>query len=355
MLSKDDLQRYQRHIKLDLIGVSGQEKLLAAKVLVIGAGGLGSPVLSYLAAAGVGNITIVDGDVVDLSNLQRQVIFSEADLGINKAIAAKQKLEKLNPSINIQAIEKYFSIENALELTSKADVVIDGSDNFETRYLVNDSCIIANKPFVYGSIFMFDGQVSVFNFKGGPTYRCLFPSPPKPGQMPSCAEIGVMGVLPGIIGSLQASEAIKIICGIGEVLSGKAFLFNALNLDSNLIEIGLEPKNLEITSLESHSISCKFNEEIKQVSPKEFYSINAEEWQVIDVRQPDEYYMRNIGGKNIPLSEIENRLDEFHADKNILIHCQSGRRSDKAIRILKDKMPDLKVFNLQGGIEAIKK
>lgn len=353
MLSKDDLQRYQRHLKLDLIGVNGQKKLKAAKVLVIGAGGLGSPVLSYLAGAGVGHITIVDGDVVDLSNLQRQVIFTEDDLGVNKAQAAKKKLERLNPLISITAIPQYFSIENALDLTAQADLIIDGSDNFETRYLVNDACIISNKPFVYGSVFKFDGQVSVFNYKGGPTYRCLFPSPPKPGQMPSCADVGVMGVLPGIIGSLQASEAIKIICGIGEVLSGKVMLFNALNLDSNLIEIGLEPKNLQITSLEAHSVSCNFNEEVKQVSAKEFESINRDEWQVIDVRQPDEYQIRNVGGLNIPLSEIERRIDELDSEKNILIHCQSGRRSDKAIRILIEKAPKLRLFNLQGGIESI--
>ena len=270
-------------------------------------------------------------------------------------MAAAHRLQALNSNLVLEVVDKYFSVENALELLVGVDVVVDGSDNFETRYLVNDACVLTNKPFVYGSIFKFEGQVSVFNLNDGPTYRCMFPSPPKPGEMPNCSEVGVMGVLPGIIGALQANEVVKIICGIGEVLSGKMYLFNALDLSSNIVEIPVVSENKVVDGLSHLELDCNFNGVVNQMEAKEFYFIKKGEWEVIDVRNRDEYNRENLGAKLIPLPEIEKRFNEISTDKKVLVHCQSGRRSERAIAVLKEKLPHTEFYNLKGGIEAVLK
>src|ERR1035437_3341330 len=253
-LNTEEIKRYARHLILPEIGIEGQEKLKQAKVLVVGAGGLGCPVLQYLAAAGVGTIGMVDDDVVDETNLQRQSLFSNEDIGRKKAEVAKEKLSKLNPHIILTSDPLHLTSANALEIISHYDLVIDGSDNFPTRYLVNDACVMLNKPLVFGSIFKFEGQVSVFNYKNGPTYRCLFPEPPV--DSPNCAEIGVLGVLPGIVGTIMANEALKIILCIGEVLSGKLFVLDALNFQTQVISFEKNPENLKIKSLIDYEELC---------------------------------------------------------------------------------------------------
>ena len=237
MLSESEKKRYNRHLILDKVGIEGQQRLKNARVLVIGAGGLGCPVLLYLTAAGVGNIGIIDFDTVDESNLQRQVLFTTEDIGKNKALAAKERLLARNNCIEITVFPEKLTTENALELFGQYDIIIDGTDNFSTRYLVNDACVISNKPLIYGAIFKFEGQVTVFNYQNGPTYRCLFPNPPKAGSVPSCSDIGVLGVLPGLIGLQQANEALKIILQIGEILSGKLTIYNALGADTTIVNI----------------------------------------------------------------------------------------------------------------------
>ncbi len=353
-MTNEEQKRYNRHILLPEIGMEGQEKLKKSSVFVIGAGGLGCPVLLYLAAAGVGKIGIADFDVVDESNLQRQILYTTEDIGLSKAEQAKQRLALLNPFIKIEAHKIKISRENILELLKEYDVVIDGSDNFATRYLVNDACVILNKPLVFGSIFKFEGQVSVFNYKGGPTYRCLYPEPPKDGEVPNCSEIGVMGVLPGITGTLQANEVIKIITGAGAVLSGKLVMFDALSMNFNTISFKVIPENRSIKELIDYEVFCGVSEsKTDQISAQEL-KLKIEQgilFQLVDVRNEEEFERFNIGGKLIPLSELEGRRNEISSDTEIVLICQSGKRSEKAAEILKKYKLD-KIYNLAGGLNS---
>lgn len=353
-LSSDEYKRYSRHLLLSEIGREGQEKLKAAKVLVIGAGGLGCPALLYLTAAGVGTIGIIDHDTVDFSNLQRQVLYKESDIGQPKVTCAKAHLSAQNPFINISTFETQLTSRNALEIIADFDFVIDGSDNFATRYLVNDACVMLDKPFIYGAIHRFSGQIAVFNYQNGPTYRCLFPEPPLPGEVPSCSEAGVLGVLPGIIGSFQATEAIKMITEIGEVASGKLVLIDTLTLEFNKLNIKKVEKNNQIDKLIDYEAFCGAvnpENDIQEMSPAEFRKLMEEEkrFQLIDVRESLEYNNYNIGGKLIPLKELESRLSEISREQMVVVHCQSGGRSKKAVEILR-KHGFEDVFNLTGGL-----
>lgn len=366
--SKEEYARYDRHIIIQDFGIEAQKKLKAAKVLVIGSGGLGSPVLLYLAAAGVGTIGIVDFDVVDDSNLQRQVLFGTSEVGKPKVEAAKERLQNLNPFISFITYNTQLTSKNALDIIKDYDVVADGTDNFPTRYLVNDACVLLNKPNIYASIFQFEGQVSVFNYtneKGvrGPNYRDLYPTPPPPGLVPSCAEGGVLGVLPGIIGSMQASEVIKVITGIGETLSGRFFVFDALNFETRIFNIKrsennpLNGKNPTITQLIDYEQFCGMKaveKLIKEISVDEFNAWkNADEdLQVIDVREPDEYAEVNIGATLIPLNTVVANADRINRNGKVVVHCKMGGRSAKAIRELEEKFGFENLYNLKGGITA---
>ncbi|MFL5753388.1 MAG: molybdopterin-synthase adenylyltransferase MoeB, partial [Bacteroidia bacterium] len=331
MFNPEEIKRYSRHLLLPGIGEEGQRKLKSAKVLVIGAGGLGCPVLQYLAAAGVGTIGIVDFDVVEESNLQRQILYTAEDIGKPKAIIAKTKLAAQNPHIIIVSHPIHLSSENALETFAAYDIVVDGSDNFATRYLVNDACVILGKVLVFASIFKFEGQVSVFNYKDGPTYRCLYPEPPSEGEVPNCSETGVIGVLPGIAGTLQANEVIKIITGIGEPLSGKLLAFDALTMQFNMFTIKKDPANLTVKMLRSSPVFCAA---IRELSQKEVKEILQEcSAVVIDVRNSEEHWQGNIGGENIPLSELDGGLERFSKDTPLVFYCASGIRSRKAVMV----------------------
>lgn len=361
--SKEELARYNRHIIIPDFGIDAQKKLKAAKVLVVGSGGLGSPVLLYLAAAGVGTIGIVDFDVVDDSNLQRQVVFGTESIGKPKVEAAKERLQSLNPHIKINIYNTQLTSKNALELLREYDVVADGTDNFPTRYLVNDASVLAGKPNVYASIFQFEGQLSVFNYtnaKGetGPNYRDLYPTPPAPGLVPSCAEGGVLGVLPGIIGSLQANEVIKVITGVGEPLSGRFFVFDALSFETRVLKITKRESTPVITELIDYEQFCgvkAVQKKIKEISVEEFiqWKERGEDFQVIDVREPFEYEDINIGALLIPLASVSSRANEISRDKKVIIHCKVGGRSAKAVQELEEKFGFDNLYNLKGGILAI--
>lgn len=366
--SKPELARYNRHIIIPEFGLEAQQKLKAAKVLVIGSGGLGSPVLLYLAAAGVGTIGIVDFDRVDDSNLQRQVLFGVESVGQPKVEAAKRRLEALNPHIEIKVYDILINSQNALDIIKDYDVVADGTDNFPTRYLVNDACVLLGKTNVYASIFQFEGQVSVFNYRNaagelGPNYRDLYPTPPPPGLVPSCAEGGVLGVLPGIIGSMQASEVIKVITGVGEPLSGRFFIFDALNFETRTFKIKrrddnpINGKNPTITQLIDYEMFCGMKvveRPVKEITVQEFlqWQTLGEKYQLIDVREPHEYKAANIGAELIPLATVAANADRFEKDIKIVVHCRSGVRSAKAIRELEDKFGFDNLYNLKGGILA---
>ena len=366
--SKEELARYNRHIIIPEFGFEAQQKLKAANVLVIGCGGLGSPVLLYLAAAGVGNIGIVDFDVVDDSNLHRQVLFGVDDIGKPKVEAAKRRLQSLNPHINIELYNTQLTSQNALDIIKNYDVVADGTDNFPTRYLVNDACLLLDKPNVYASIFQFEGQVSVFNYvnaKGdrGPNYRDLYPIPPPPGLVPNCAEGGVLGVLPGIIGSLQASEVIKVITGVGETLSGRFFTFDALTFETRTFNIKrrddnpLNGKNPAINALIDYEQFCgvkAVEKPIKEITAKELYDlqVSGEIFQLIDVRESDEYEKVNIGADLIPLATVANNAAKISKDIKVVVHCKLGGRSANAIRELEEKFGFTNLYNLKGGIFA---
>lgn len=332
------MSRYNRHIILSEIGQKGQDKISNAKVLVIGAGGLGCPVLQYLTAAGVGTIGVIDFDVVELSNLQRQVLFGKSTLGKNKAIAAKARLEDLNDDISIIAYSEHLSYQNALELFQQYDIIVDGSDNFETRYLVNDACIITNKPFVFGAIYKFEGQVSVFNYKNGPSYRCLFPTPPKKDTVPNCSEIGVLGVLPGIIGSMQANEVLKLILGLGDVLSGKLLCYNALKIQISTLKIKRNETAIQLVIDREHSfekkqinIGCEI--EVIEVSISEI--VLEKNIQFIDVRESHEQpKVDNLNVTYIPLRELETSLHKIDLSKTKALFCKSGMRSKHAVKVL---------------------
>lgn len=357
-LSSNELNRYNRQIILPEIGLEGQIKLKNAKVLVIGAGGLGSPVLLYLTAAGVGKIGIIDHDKVDESNLHRQVLFQVGDINQYKSIAAKEHLEKLNPLIQIEAYNEILTTKNAISLFSQYDLIVDGTDNFPTRYLVNDACVITNKPYVYASISQFEGQVTVFNYtdmngKKGPNYRDLFPEPPAPGSVPSCAEGGVLGVLPGIIGSFQANEAIKIITESGQNLSGRLFVFNALNFNSYTLKIKVNGDAPSINKLIDYDIFCGINN-THTITAKELeqWIAQNQDLQIIDVRELNEYLTENIGAIHIPLAELHQRINEIDSNKKIVLHCKMGGRSAKAIEVLQSEGYK-NIFHVEGGINAI--
>lgn len=355
MLSKEEIRRYNRHIIMPEVGLDGQEKLKVAKVLVIGAGGLGCPVLLYLTAAGVGTLGIVDDDVVDESNLQRQVLFSTEDIGKKKVSVTQLKLQAQNPEVKVILHPERLTAVNALEIFKNYDFIIDGSDNFPTRYLVNDACVILNKPLVFGSIFKFEGQVSVFNYKNGPTYRCLFPQPPNAAESPSCSQIGVIGVLPGMIGTMMTNEAIKLILGKGKLLSGRLFIINTLTFETQIVSFEKNLACANVSALIDYEEFCSAKaKEIKKISVEDFNKLVAahKEFQLIDVREPWEYSEVNMNGENIPLNTLESSINRISGTKQIIIHCKSGGRSCMAIDLLQTKFGFTNLYNLTGGIEA---
>lgn len=371
--SKAELERYSRHLIIPEFNIEGQRKLKAAKVLVVGSGGLGSPLLLYLAAAGVGTIGIVDFDVVEDSNLQRQVLFGTACVGHPKVDAAKHQLLSLNPHITINTYNTQFTAENALEIAKNYDLIADGTDNFPTRYLVNDTAVLLGIPNVYASIYRFDGQLSVFNYKYedgsfGPNYRDLFPTPPPPGLVPSCAEGGVIGVLPGILGSLQANEVIKVLTGVGDPLVGRLFLFDALSFGTRTLNIQKNPATPKITELVDYQEFCGIElpntiAQTTQVNPVPEINVQElESWknlksdfQLIDVREPYEREIVTIGGDLIPKGTIEEQLSKISKDKKVVIYCRSGKRSADVVRLLQDKYSYSNLYNLQGGVLAYAK
>ena len=369
-LTKQELTRYSRHLVLPEVGIGGQDKIKQSKVLIVGAGGLGSPIALYLAAAGIGTIGIVDFDKVDENNLQRQIIHSTKDIGTLKTESAKKAIHDLNPNVKVEIYNKKLNSKNAIEIIKKYDVVIDGSDNFPTRYLVNDACVLLKKPNVYGSIFRFEGHASVFNFDDGPCYRCLFPNPPPKDSIPSCAEAGVLGVLPGIIGAIQATETLKIILGKGDTLSGRFLVYDALSMTFKELKLG---KNMNcpicgesprIKELIDYEEFCNMKEEEERSLEDDEISVRQmkkmmddhEDFILIDVREEPEWDICKIeGAKLIPLSQIMNGnidvLENIEKDKNIVLHCHTGARSAEALNILRNKgFKNLK--NLVGGIDA---
>ena len=359
-LTDKEKYRYSRHLLLDKVGEHGQLKLKAAKVLVIGAGGLGCPVLQYLTAVGVGTIGIIDFDVVDETNLQRQILFTINDIGKKKATVAKKRLEQLNPYVKFEVYPNKLTPKNALEIFKHYDIVVDGTDNFSTRYLVNDACVITGKPLVYGAIYKFEGQVSVFNFKGGPTYRCLFPEPPKAGSVPNCSDVGVLGVLPGLIGTQQANEVLKIILEIGTPLSGKLLIFDTLQSSSTIIKINRSEEQVEkvlvtATCFENndYELFCgvKKTHQNNEISANELkILIKTQNIQLIDVREEwEQPKVEELNMINIPLQSIPMNLDKIDKIQTKIIICQHGVRSIKAIEYLKQQgFEDL--INLTGGI-----
>lgn len=336
---KKQVSRYNRHIILSEIGQDGQDKISNAKVLVIGAGGLGCPVLQYLTAAGVGTLGIIDFDIVELSNLQRQILFGTSTLGKNKAIAAKERLQDLNNTNTINAYPEPLTYQNALELFQQYDIIIDGSDNFETRYLVNDACIITNKPLVFGAIYKFEGQVSVFNYNDGPSYRCLFPKPPQKDTVPSCSDIGVLGVLPGIIGSMQANEVLKMILGLGDVLSGKLLCYNALKSKITTLKVKRNKTIIqsvldEKQQFKNKQINIDCLNEIDTISISDV--LQNDNIQFIDVREFHEQpKVTAVKVTSIPLSSLEDLINKVDTTKKKILFCQSGMRSKKAVNQLK--------------------
>jgi sulfur-carrier protein adenylyltransferase/sulfurtransferase len=364
-LTNEEILRYSRHLIMPEVGMEGQLKLKAAKVLLIGTGGLGAPLGLYLTAAGVGHLGLVDFDVVDFTNLQRQVTFGTSDVGKPKTEAARERLSNLNPDVEITTYETKLTSENALELFKDYDIVVDGTDNFPTRYLVNDACILLGKPNVYGSIFRFEGQVTVFGMPEGPCYRCLYPEPPPPGLVPSCAEGGVLGVLPGIVGSLQALETIKLIIGRGDSLEGRLVLFDALAMKFRELKLrknaqcpmcGTERK---IHQLIDYQEFCGIRGEEELDSNLHVPEITARELKerldrgddlfILDVREPHEYQICNLKGHLIPLGELPKRVHELDSAREIVAHCKSGKRSAQAVDFLR-QAGFRKIYNLHGGI-----
>jgi adenylyltransferase/sulfurtransferase len=366
-LTKEEIQRYSRHLIMPEVGMEGQLKLANAKVLMIGAGGLGAPLGLYLAAAGVGRLGIVDFDVVDTTNLQRQITFTTGDVGKPKNEAAKARLAALNPDIQIDTYNTRLTSDNALDLFRPYDIIVDGTDNFPTRFLVNDACVLLNKPNVYGSIFRFEGQATVFHYPGGPCYRCLYPEPPPPGLVPSCAEGGVLGVLPGIIGSIQAMETIKLILGTGEPLAGRLLLFDALGMRFRELKLRKNPNcavcgpNPTITELIDYEEFCGIRGEeapavttgIAEITPRDLKARldRGDDLFILDVREPHEYQICNINGKLIPLGDLPRRVSELDSSREIVAHCRSGKRSADAIAFLQ-QAGFKKLLNLKGGILA---
>ena len=359
MLTAQELRRYQRHLSLPGFGRAAQERLKAGKVLVVGAGGLGCPALLYLAAAGVGRIVVVDQDNVESSNLQRQVLYTEEDVGKPKAEVAAQRLRGLNSLIDVVAMVGRFRRDNALDLASASDVVIDGSDNFATRYLVNDACVMANRPFVYGAIQGFDGQLSVFNWRGGPTYRCLFPSPPPAAQAPNCAEAGVLGVLPGVVGTWQAGEAIKILSGVGEPLSGKLLLWNALTMNVQTVRLAADPNSRPIRDLPADADDAACTNASWEIDAAELRGLLRKgAVQLLDVREDWERAEDAIlPSLHIPLGTLEHAAAEellagLRADLPTVVYCAAGVRSLAAVAILRESHGLPAAKSLRGGMHA---
>src|SRR5450432_1037876 len=365
-LNNDEIRRYSRHLILPEVGLAGQKKIKGTSVLCIGAGGLGSPIAMYLAAAGIGKIGIVDFDTVDYSNLQRQILHTDADVGRSKAESAKETIRGINPHCEVVIYNTRISSENALDLIRPYDLVVDGTDNFPTRYLINDACVILKKPNVYGSIFRFEGQATIFATEDGPCYRCLYPEPPPPGLVPSCAEGGVLGILPGLVGVIQATETIKLILGNGDPLIGRLLLIDALGMKFRELKLRKNPdcpacgKNPTITKLIDYQEFCGIRgEEVEaevttsemQVEDLKQRLDRGDDLYILDVREPHEYQICNINGHLIPLGDLPNRVNELDTSKEIVAHCRSGVRSAKAVNFLR-QTGFKKVHNLAGGILA---
>jgi molybdopterin/thiamine biosynthesis adenylyltransferase/rhodanese-related sulfurtransferase len=366
-LSNEEIARYSRHLIMPEVALEGQKKLKAARVLTIGAGGLGSPLALYLAAAGVGTLGIVDFDVVDESNLQRQIIHGTSDVGRPKMESARDRIKHINPNVRVEAYEDALTSENALEIFKYFDVIVDGTDNFPTRYLVNDACVLSGKPNVYGSIFRFEGQASVFYAEEGPCYRCLYPEPPPPGLVPSCAEGGVLGILPGAIGTIQATETVKLILGVGEPLIGRLLLYDALGMRFREMKLRKDPScpvcgdNPTVTELIDYQEFCGIPQANAQAETDTVPEITVRELKeklengggvsVLDVREPYEYEVANIGARLIPLGELPERLVELDKDETFAIHCRTGSRSANAVKLLQGAGFE-NVYNVKGGITA---
>jgi sulfur-carrier protein adenylyltransferase/sulfurtransferase len=362
-LSKDELLRYARHLSLPEVGVEGQERLKAARVLCVGTGGLGSPLALYLAAVGVGTLGIVDFDVVDYTNLHRQIIHATPDVGRSKVQSAEEKISAINPFVRVVAINQKLTNQNALEIFKDFDIIADGTDNFATRYLVNDACVLSGKPNVFASVFRFEGQASVFAAKNGPCYRCLYPEPPPPGMVPSCAEGGVLGVLPGLLGIIQATEVIKLVCGIGQPLIGRMLLVDALGMKFQELRLRKDPEcpvcgtNRTVTELIDYDEFCG----VRGVEPVMAGDVEPQELKrrmdkgeplfILDVREPHEYQICNLGGYLIPLGELPNRFGELDREREIIAHCKAGGRSAQAVEFLRQQ-GFKNVHNLAGGITA---
>jgi adenylyltransferase/sulfurtransferase len=369
LLRPDQFDRYRRHLSLPELGLEGQQKILASRVLLIGAGGLGCPLAQYLAAAGVGRIGIVDDDVVSASNLQRQILYGTADVGRPKVEVARERLAALNPDVEVEALAMRLDSSNALELFADYDVIVDGTDNFPTRYLTNDACVLLGKPNVHGSIFRFEGQASVFDARQGPCYRCLYPEPPPPGAVPSCAEGGVLGILPGTVALVQATETLKLITGLGETLVGRLLHYDALTMSWREFKMQKDPdcpicgKNPEIHELIDYEGFCGMpareeseSSAVCQTAAADVASRRegAERVVLLDVREPDEIETAKIeGARWIPLGDLESRIGELDAlrDESLVVYCHHGTRSEKAVRLLQAKGFS-KVENLDGGIDA---
>ena len=365
-LSNEEILRYSRHLILPEVGMEGQLKLKQAKVLCIGAGGLGSPLALYLAAAGVGTLGIVDFDVVDRTNLHRQIIHTTADVGRNQLDSAAESIAAINPNVSVRKFETRLTSANAMEIFEDFDIIADGTDNFPTRYLVNDACVLCGKPNVYGSIFRFEGQASVFATKLGPCYRCLYPEPPPPGTVPSCAEGGVLGILPGLVGVIQATEAIKLILGLGETLAGRLLMIDAQAMRFRELKLRKNPdcpvcgEQPTVTKLIDYNQFCGIREEEKGAETT-LADMTVEELKrrldagdeifVLDVREPHEYQIANIGGHLIPLNDLPKRVGELDASREIVVHCKMGGRSAKAVDFLRQSGFS-NVHNLAGGINA---
>ena len=368
-LSNEEIRRYSRHLIMPEVALAGQKKLKTASVLLVGAGGLGSPLALYL-AAGIGRIGLVDYDVVDATNLQRQVIHGTKAIGRSKLESAKERMLDLNPFIQVDTYETVLTSENALDILRDYDVIVDGTDNFPTRYLVNDACVLLGKPNVYGSIFRFEGQVSVFYAKEGPCYRCLFPTPPPPGLVPSCAEGGVLGILPGTIGTLQATETIKLILGIGEPLIGRLLLYDALQMRFEEVKLRKNPKcpvcgeNPTVTQLIDYEAFCGMPAHDREdgsglaleweITPRELKERleRGERIVIVDVREPHEWDIAHIeGARLIPLGELAARVHELDSADQIVLHCKTGARSARALEFLRG-IGFRKLKNLKGGINA---
>ncbi len=358
-LSPEQIQRYSRHLTLPQVGVEGQERLAQAAVLLVGAGGLGSPLAIYLAAAGIGRIGIVDFDAVDLSNLQRQILYTNQDIGRSKVERAAERIRDLNPHVTVEPHAAHFDASNAFALVDAYDIVIDGTDNFATRYLVNDACVLRGKPNVYGSIFRFEGQVSVFGLDGGPCYRCLYPEPPPPGAVPSCAEGGVLGILPGIIGTLQATEAIKLVLGRGASLDGRLLLFDALDMRFRELSIRRDPhcpicgETPTITELSTREVACEVPmQQVEEIEPAELARRLGEKPPLLlDVRTAEEWAIARLeGARHIPIAELEQRIGELDPEEPLVVYCKMGGRGARAVRVLLER-GFRRVVNLAGGLE----